>query len=98
MPSTLSLSAIALVPPLQPWLVLAGLLGVINGAACFMLIGRHISRLPWYAVFGAFAGGLGQVVGTALHTPQPVEIGDLNVLAASCGAWLVIGAVRLIGF
>jgi len=71
---------------------------VINAAACFMLIGRHISRLAWYAVFGAFAASLAQVVGSALHAPQPLEIGDLNVLTASSGAWLVIVAARLIGF
>jgi hypothetical protein len=88
----------AILLPLPPWLVLAGLVGVINAAACFMLIGRHVSRLAWYAVVGAFAGGLGQVVGTALHAPQPLDIGDLNVLAASCGAWLVIVVARLVGF
>jgi len=83
--------------PLPPWLVLAALLGVINAAACFMLIGRRLSRLGWYAVLGMFAACLGQVVGSAIQAPQPLMIGDLNVLAASAGAWTVVVAARLTG-
>jgi hypothetical protein len=83
--------------PLPPWLVLAGLLGVINAAACFMLIGRHFSRLAWYAVIGLFAASLAQVVGTAVAAPAPLTIGDLNVLAASAGACLVVVVARVWG-
>lgn len=83
---------------LPPWLILAGLLGVINAAACFMLIGRRLSRLAWYAVLGIFAAGLGQVVGTAVHAPEPLAIGDLNVLAASSATWLAVIVARLVGF
>jgi len=82
---------------LPPWLVLAGLLGVINGAASFMLIGTHLSRLAWYVVLGIFAAGLGQVVGGAESVPAPVKIGDVNLLATSAGAWVVIVAARLGG-
>lgn len=87
----------AALSPLPPWLVLAGLIGVINAAACFMLMGRHVSRLAWYAVIGMFAAGLGQVVGTAVHAPEPLKIGDLNLLAASAGACTVVLAARLRG-
>lgn len=83
--------------PLPPWLLLAGLLGVINGAACFMLVGRDLSRLAWYALLGLFAAGLGQVVGTALRTPNPLNIGDVNVLAASASACCVVLAARVFG-
>jgi hypothetical protein len=82
---------------LPPWLVLAGLLGVINAAACFMLVGRHISRLTWYALLGLFAAGLGQVVGMAASAPNPLAIGDLNVLAASISACAVVLVARLWG-
>jgi hypothetical protein len=88
---------LAILAPLPPWLVLAGLLGVINAAACFMLIGRRVSRLAWYAVLGVFAACLGQVVGAAVQAPQPLLIGDLNVLAASVGACSVVVAARLTG-
>ena len=88
---------LAVLAPLPPWLVLAGLLGVINAAACFMLVGRRVSRLAWYVLLGTFAACLGQVVGAAVQAPQPLMIGDLNVLAASAGAWSVVGAARLIG-
>jgi hypothetical protein len=80
-----------------PWLLLASLIGVINAAACFMLIGRGASRLPWYALLGIFAAGLGQVVGSAVHAPDPLQIGDVNVLASSAGTWGVVVAARLRG-
>jgi hypothetical protein len=86
--------ALALLPP---WLVLASLLGVINAAACFMLVGRQLSRVTWYALLGLFAASLGQVVSTALSAPNPLPIGDLNVLAASLGAWSIVLLARLWG-
>ncbi|HEV7666619.1 MAG TPA: hypothetical protein VGQ62_24000 [Chloroflexota bacterium] len=82
---------------LPPWLVLAGLIGVICAAACFTLFGKHWSRLAWYAVLGIFAAALGQVVGAAIHAPEPIKIGDLNVLIASFGACSVILGARLGG-
>jgi hypothetical protein len=77
--------------------VLAGLLGVINAAACFMLVGKHWSRLAWYAVLGILAASLGQVVGTAIQAPEPIKIGDLNVMVASLGACAVVLGARLGG-
>jgi hypothetical protein len=82
--------------PLPPWLVMAGLLGVIIGAACFMLVGRDLSRLAWYALVGLFAASLGQVVGVAVAAPNPIPIGDVNVLAASLGACALILAARVV--
>ena len=81
-----------------PWLVLAGLLGVINGAACFMLVGRHLSRVTWYALLGLFAASLGQVAGTALSLPDPLPIGDVNLLVVSVAACGVVLAGRVCGF
>src|SRR5919202_6627761 len=66
-------AVLSLIPPLPPWLVLASLLGVINGAACFMLIGRDASRLAWYAVLGLLAASLGQAVASGVGAPQPLE-------------------------
>ena len=86
--------ALAAVPP---WLLLAGVVGVINAAACFMLVGRRLSRLGWYVGLGALAAGLGQVFGAALQTPEPVKIGELNVLAASVAAWAIVLIARLAG-
>jgi hypothetical protein len=88
---------VAALAPLPPWLILAGLLGVINAAACFMLVGRHLSRLAWYVVIGVCAAGLGQVVGGAIQAPEPLKIGDVNVLSTSVGAWLVIVGARVGG-
>jgi hypothetical protein len=88
---------VVLFAPVPPWLVLAGLLGVINAAACFMLVGSHLSRLGWYVVLGVFAAGLGQAVGSAVGAPEPLRIGDVNVLSTSVGAWLVIVSARVGG-
>jgi hypothetical protein len=88
------LDLLAAVPP---WLLLAIVVGVINAAACFMLVGRRISRLGWYVGLGALAAGLGQVFGAAVQAPEPVKIGELNVLAASVAAWAVVLVARLAG-
>ena len=82
---------------LPPWLVLTALLGVITAAACFMLVGRHLSRITWYALLGLFAASLGQVVGMAVPAPNPLAIGDVNVLAASASACGVVLLARLWG-
>lgn len=86
------------VAPLPPWLVLAAFIGIINAAACFMLVGRQLSRLAWYALLGLFAASLGQVVGSALPVPNPVPIGDVNLLVASLGACSVVLVARAVGF
>ncbi len=83
--------------PLPPWLLLAGLLGVINAAACFMLFGRHWSRLAWYAVLGIFAASLAQVVGLAVPLPKPLLIGEVNVALTSVAAFAVLFFARLTG-
>ena len=82
---------------MPPWLVLAALVGVINAAACFLLLGRRLSHLAWYVVLGALAAGLGQVVGDALDAPNPLQIGELNVLAASVAAWVIVLVARVAG-
>lgn len=82
-------------PP--PWLVLASLLGVINAAACFMLVGRHASRVTWYALLGLFGASLGQVVGAAVGAPDPLSIGEVNVLVASVAACGVVLLARVWG-
>ena len=86
--------ALSIVPP---WLLLAALLGLVNGAAAFLLLGRRISRLVWYEGLGALAAGVGQVFGTAVNAPSPVPIGEVNVVAASIAVWVVVGAARLAG-
>ena len=77
------------------WLVLAALLGLINAGACFMLVGRRVSHLAWYAVIGALAASVGQVFSLAVQAPTPLAIRELNVDEASALAWLVLGAARL---
>jgi hypothetical protein len=86
-----------LLSAVPPWLALAAIVGVINAAACFMLVGRRVSRLGWYVGLGALAAGLGQVFGAALAAPEPVKIGELNVLAASVAAWVIVLVARLAG-
>ena len=85
------------VGPLPPWLVLSGFLGVINAAACFMLVGRDVWHLAWYALLGLFAASLGQVVAMATPFPAPLLIGDVNVLATSVAACVLVLAARVWG-
>lgn len=60
-----------------------------------MLVGRDVARLAWYALLGMLAASLGQVVATAVRAPQPLQIGDVNVMAASVGACGVVLAARV---
>ena len=83
--------------PVPPWLLLAGLLGVISAAACFMLFGRHWSRLAWYAVLGILAAALGQLVDAAVDLPKPLLIGEVNVAVTSVAAFAVLFFARLTG-
>jgi hypothetical protein len=60
-----------------------------------MLVGRDISRLAWYALLGMLAASLGQAVSAAVQVPQPLQIGDVNVMAASLAACSVVLAARV---
>lgn len=82
---------------LPPWLVLALPLGMINAAGFFILFGRRLPLLGWYAGIGALAASVGQVFATAVAAPAPLQIGELNVLAASAAVWLVLALVRSAG-
>jgi hypothetical protein len=87
-------AVLAIVPP---WLAMAALVGVINAAACFLLLGRRAAHLAWYAAIGALAAGVGQVFGAAVAAPEPVRIGELNLAAASVAVWAVLVPARLAG-
>jgi hypothetical protein len=63
-----------------------------------VLVGRQLSRLAWYALLGLFAASLGQLVGMGMPVPNPLPIGDVNVLAASLAACGVVLAARMSGF
>ena len=97
-PRTVEFNSRMSLSPLPPWLLIAGLLGVINAAACFMLVGRDLSRLAWYALIGLFAASLSHVVGAAVSVPNPVPFGDVNVLMVSFGACGIVLLARLRGF
>ncbi len=83
--------------PLPPWLLMAALLGAINAAACFLIVGRRVAHLAWYAILGMLAAGLGQLLATTIEAPAPIRIGELNVLAASLAVWAVLLLTRLAG-
>lgn len=82
---------------LPPWVALAALLGVINGSACFMLLGQRITRLGWYAAIGAPTAALGHVFGAATQAPAPVLIGEVNVVTASLATWIILSAAWAAG-
>ncbi len=90
-------SAAAILSFVPPWFILTSLLGVLNGAACFVLIGRRVVYLAWYVVLGALAAAIGQVAAEGIALPAPIQIGEVNLLAASLAAWLVVAGARLKG-
>lgn len=90
----MSAEVAALLTPIPPWLFLATLLGVVNAAGCFMLVGRRTAHLPLYALIGSIAAPLGQVFAVAAQVPSPVSIGELNVVAVSLAACLLTGGAR----
>ena len=80
-----------------PWLVFASLLGVISAAATYMLVGRRLAHLAWYAIIGLLAANLGQAVASGTSAPNPVSIGDVNVLMACAAASGVVLLARVRG-
>lgn len=88
---------IGFLSPLPPWFLLAALFGLMNAAACFLVLGRRPRHLGWYAGIGVLAAAVGQVLSLAMQPPEPLRIGELNVVSASAAAWVVLVAARIGG-
>ena len=79
------------------WLTHRGELAVLLSQHVLLVAISTFVAIAIGLPLGIFAACLGQVVGAAVQAPQPLLIGDLNVLAASVGACSVVLAARLTG-
>jgi hypothetical protein len=81
---------------IPPALVLGSLFCIGYAALWHLWIGRT-GRELWVSLLMAFMGfGFGQAIGFLTAAPL-WQIGQLHLLEASLGAWLLMGVARLIG-
>lgn len=79
-----------------PWVAAGLLVGVMCGAAFYLLAGRKLLSLPLYLVLGALAAVLGQLASLALElAPWPVAYGQLHVAAVAASALAALSVARL---
>lgn len=78
-----------------PAFVLGSLFCIGYAALLQLCAGRH-GRDLWLSLFmGAMGFGFGQTIG--LFTAAPfLQIGQLHLVEASLGAWLLMGVARLV--
>jgi uncharacterized membrane protein YeaQ/YmgE (transglycosylase-associated protein family) len=80
---------------LSPAFVLAALTATFH-AALYVLIRNRFERHVLVAWLAAIVGALAANALGARLGGDPLRIGDFNVLWASAGAWVAIGAVSLL--
>ena len=79
------------------WLVITPLIGVVNGALFYLIVGRRRSSLPIYIVLAVVAASLVQAAGIVAPGNPPFSLGDVHLVSASLGAWLALVVTRIIG-
>lgn len=78
-----------------PALVLGALICLGYAALLHLWLGRNLRDLFITLLMAAMGFGFGQVIG--LFTAVPLfQVGQLHLLEASLGAWLLMGVARLI--
>jgi hypothetical protein len=82
---------------LPVWLLPALLVGVGCGALAFLLLGRHLWRLPLYLLLGAVTAALGALAGSLLPASGP-GLGELNLPTTVGAAALALIAARALRF
>ncbi|MDA8201980.1 MAG: hypothetical protein M0Z49_04335 [Chloroflexi bacterium] len=81
-------------PTLEPAMILAVLVGILNVALFVLFGGEARGRLPFLvlaAILGAYAG---QAIGVWLG--DPVRIGDFGLLSSSAVAWVGMAIVAIV--
>lgn len=79
----------------SPALVLGALFCLGYAALLHLWMGRNLRDLLLGLLMAAMGFGFGQVLGLFLQTPI-LQLGQLHLLEASLGAWLLMGVARLI--
>ena len=88
---------LALVRPLPPWMVLAGLVGLTSGAAFYVVAGRGFLGLPTYLVLGLVVAPFCQSASTGLPLlPPPLMIGEVHLAFIAVATWALLAIARLL--
>lgn len=78
-----------------PALVLGCLLCIGYASLLHLLFGRHARDLLLSLLMAVMGFGFGQVIGFFTEAPL-LQIGQLHLLEASVGAWVLMSVARLI--
>jgi len=73
------------------------LIGLINAALFFIVIGRRPSSLPVYVVVAIVAALLVQSFGVVKPGEPPLSLGEVNLIATSIGAGVSLVLARSFG-
>ncbi|MBX3011284.1 MAG: hypothetical protein KF832_07240 [Caldilineaceae bacterium] len=84
-----------MIPEVPPALVLGTMLCLGYAALLHLWLGRNLRDLIMMLVMAAIGFGFGQVMGALTNLPI-LQIGQLHVVEASVGAWLLMAIARLI--
>ncbi len=79
------------------WLLITPLVGAVNGALFFLIVGRRPSSLPLYVVLAALAASLFQATGVVRAGEPPLSLGDVHLVATTLAAWSALAATRAVG-
>ena len=88
----------ALVGWVPIWLVITPLIGVINGAVFFLLVGRRPRSLFIYLALACLAASGAQALGLVEGGGPPFSLGDIQLVLVSAAAWVVLVAARAVGW
>ena len=88
----------ALIGSVPIWLVITPLVGVVNGAVFFLLVGRRPRSLFIYVVLACLAGPGVQARGMLEGGPPPFSVGDIQLVLVSVAAWIALVAARALGW
>jgi hypothetical protein len=79
------------------WLVITPLIGAVNGALFFLIVGRRPSSLFIYVPLATLAASLVQAANLVEAGGPPFSLGDVHLVVASLAAWVALAVTRAIG-
>ena len=78
-------------------MIITPLVGVVNGALFFLLVGPRPSSLGIYVPLAAIAASLPHAIGLTPTGSPPWTLGEVHLVAASVAAWSMLALMRLAG-
>jgi hypothetical protein len=82
--------------PLEPYLVLAGLLALLHASVYGFIFGPSLLRYPMFIIVSAIGVSAGQLIGELAGLSIGL-VGDLHIVTASIGAWLLLIIAKRLG-